>query len=359
MARVRIVTIEGNIGAGKSTLLTALREHINNVVFVKEPVDEWDSIRDEEGVTILKKFYMDPAAYAFSFQMMAFISRLVILKNAVAHAKERSIAENSEILVVSERSLLTDRNVFAAMLRDMGHLEDIDFAIYTRWFSAFASEFDVNDVVYLDVTPETCAQRVQSRARPGEDPISLDYLRQCGEYHARFIGGLVKQNKHVATIKEDMSREEWTQRVLTFLSPINIPVSPPILRRNSIGQSLMHIHRTGSQDNKLMLSASIDLYADRTHIIPSGGREHIGTGTVIEWNSYAISPDHATYLRIGESDSAIPNTKIEKCILDDKTRGVIVVDLTNTGTHPITIDKGTPIAKAVMVHSDPSRSSHV
>ena len=43
-----IVSIEGNIGSGKSTLLANLREHYANdahIVFLKEPVDEWEKIK--------------------------------------------------------------------------------------------------------------------------------------------------------------------------------------------------------------------------------------------------------------------------------------------------------------------------
>jgi deoxyguanosine kinase len=69
-----IVSIEGNIGSGKSTLLAKLREIYENdvnVVFLKEPVDEWEKIKDENGVSILEKFYEDQNKYSFPFQMMA------------------------------------------------------------------------------------------------------------------------------------------------------------------------------------------------------------------------------------------------------------------------------------------------
>ena len=39
-----IVSIEGNIGSGKSTLMKNLKEYYKNnnqVLFLKEPVDEW------------------------------------------------------------------------------------------------------------------------------------------------------------------------------------------------------------------------------------------------------------------------------------------------------------------------------
>ena len=50
-----IISIEGNIGSGKSTLLKNLQDKFQdrNYVFVKEPVDLWEYVTDEEGKTIL------------------------------------------------------------------------------------------------------------------------------------------------------------------------------------------------------------------------------------------------------------------------------------------------------------------
>jgi deoxyadenosine/deoxycytidine kinase len=84
MTEFKLISIDGNIGSGKSTLMANLREHYKdepNVVFLKEPVDEWAAIKDENGITILEKFYEDSEKYAFSFQMMAYISRLKVLKD--------------------------------------------------------------------------------------------------------------------------------------------------------------------------------------------------------------------------------------------------------------------------------------
>ena len=78
-----IISIEGNIGSGKSTLLEQLRTKYKNnkqIVFINEPVDEWDTIKDEDGQTILSKFYKNQSKYAFSFQMMAYICIDVIQK---------------------------------------------------------------------------------------------------------------------------------------------------------------------------------------------------------------------------------------------------------------------------------------
>ena len=73
-----IITVEGNIGSGKSTLLKKLKLFIeqNNTyktasfVFLQEPVDVWNTIKDEDGKSILERFYADQKEFAFSFQMV-------------------------------------------------------------------------------------------------------------------------------------------------------------------------------------------------------------------------------------------------------------------------------------------------
>ena len=72
-----IYSIEGNIGSGKSTLVNMLKieqENNKNIVFMDEPVCIWESIKDKEGTNIIEKFYGNTPKYAFSFQMMAYIS---------------------------------------------------------------------------------------------------------------------------------------------------------------------------------------------------------------------------------------------------------------------------------------------
>jgi thymidylate kinase len=91
-----LVSIEGNIGAGKSTLIESLKTTFaNSVVFVDEPVDEWSTVTDSDGVTILQKYYADQKRYAFAFQMMAFITRAKRLRLA--------LAENPHKIIVTER----------------------------------------------------------------------------------------------------------------------------------------------------------------------------------------------------------------------------------------------------------------
>jgi deoxyadenosine/deoxycytidine kinase len=180
----KIVTVDGNIGSGKSTLLTNLKKYIDvsknsNIIFLKEPVDEWETIKDAAGNTMLKKFYADQERYSFSFQMMAYISRLALLKTA--------IKENPGAIIITERSLYTDKYVFAKMLFESGKIEDVNYQIYLKWFDVFAEECPIHQVIYVKTDPEICHNRITKRSRDGEGGIPLEYLQDCHEYHERML----------------------------------------------------------------------------------------------------------------------------------------------------------------------------
>ena len=183
-----IVSIEGNIGSGKSTLLSSLREHYkdnSNVVFLKEPVDEWEKIKDENGETILKKFYADQEKYSFPFQMMAYVSRLKVLRDTLKTIKNDT--DNKNIVIITERSLYTDKMVFAKMLYDSKKIEHVNYQIYLNWFDTFSDEFPVNKVVYVKTSPDKCYQRIVKRSRTGEENIPLEYLTSCSNYHDNML----------------------------------------------------------------------------------------------------------------------------------------------------------------------------
>ena len=200
--QIQIVSIEGNIGSGKSTLLANLKNHYDKntfIIFLKEPVDEWSKITDENGITILEKFYADQEKYSFSFQMMAYISRLKLLKDVVCQIKasqEKLIKEQHEkdnyfklpkYIIITERSLFTDKMVFAKMLYDTGKIEHVNYQIYSNWFNTFADEFPIHKIIYVKTDHTICHQRVATRHRDGEEHIPIDYLKSCDQYHDNML----------------------------------------------------------------------------------------------------------------------------------------------------------------------------
>lgn len=180
-----ILSIEGNIGVGKSTLLQHLKTcdyGSKKVVFMQEPVDQWAEVKNESGETILSCFYRDPVKYAFPFQIMAFTSRLAAFKRVV---KEHPDCE----LIVCERSLEADRNIFAQMMRDQGTMEPMAYQIYEMIYATTTGDFPAGNIVYLDALPSTCLARIGKRGRAGEEGIELGYLEMCKHYYDRWLSG--------------------------------------------------------------------------------------------------------------------------------------------------------------------------
>jgi len=221
-----IVSIEGNIGSGKSTLLANLRQYYKdniNIVFLKEPVDEWEKIKDANGLTILEKFYADQEKYSFSFQMMAYISRLKVLRDALKTTPKT----NAKTILITERSLYTDKLVFAKMLYDDGKIEDVNYQIYLNWFDAFSEEFPVHKVIYVKTDPENCHNRIIKRSRDGEENISLDYLKNCSLYHDNMFDEFIKKdicsdqlvlNGNIDIYENKSQVKIWIKNIIDFIN---------------------------------------------------------------------------------------------------------------------------------------------
>ena len=196
---VFIYSVEGNIGSGKSTLIRELEKVLTSIsyqsenksngstggtitktpiVYLQEPVNEWSKVTDKNGESILSKFYKDQEKYSFSFQMMAYISRIAALRQA--------IRENPESIIICERSVNTDYNVFAKMLYDDGKIEEVNYTIYKRWFDEFTRDIPITSTIYLKVSPENSHKRVIERNREGES-IPLEYLINCNNYHDKWL----------------------------------------------------------------------------------------------------------------------------------------------------------------------------
>jgi deoxyadenosine/deoxycytidine kinase len=216
-----IISIEGNIGTGKSTIIENLKRHMekdsdSGIVFLKEPVDIWESIRDSEsGETILQKFYADPQKYAFSFQVMAYASRLSMIRAQLN-------AEPRPQVVICERSLEADYNIFAKMLHDEGSIDDVNYQVYKLFYEEFSYNYALDAVIYLDSDAEVCHRRISKRARDGESGIPLDYLAKCKAYHDKWLSEVTIDKLHLntnadATYDGSDIGTEWLERIQQFI----------------------------------------------------------------------------------------------------------------------------------------------
>ena len=208
-----IYSMEGNIGVGKTTFINMVK-HLHKtrkIIVLEEPVDEWLSIKNNKNKTILELFYADQNKYAFSFQMMAYISRIALLK--------QTIRENPQAIIITERSVYTDKHVFAKMLFDEGKIEKVNYEIYNKWFEHFIEDVPISKIIYLRCTPTIAHRRVIKRERPGET-ITLDYLTKCHRYHEEWI-----EHSNVPCMILDANKENtntnvdnWNKELSTFLN---------------------------------------------------------------------------------------------------------------------------------------------
>jgi deoxyadenosine/deoxycytidine kinase len=179
-----IISLDGNIGAGKSTLLAEIRKSIPDLHVVDEPVGQWTALKNGTGKNLLELFYEDKKRWAYTFQNCAILTRLKNIKEAV---EELDTNGKGPQVILTERSVLTDKYVFAQMLRDSGDIDDLEWELYDSWFSIFSKQHQVNGIIYLSTSSTTSKDRIHIRNRQGEDRIQLDYLNALDRQHKQWI----------------------------------------------------------------------------------------------------------------------------------------------------------------------------
>ena len=213
-----ILTIEGNIGAGKSTLITKLIENLRNdinsnrkIIYLQEPVDEWSKIKSKDNLNMLELFYSNSKKYAFAFQMMAFISRMAKLKQAMCN--------NKNSIIICERSIFTDREVFAKMLYEDGLILEEEYQIYNKWFTHFANEIKPSGIIYLKTDPNISDARIKKRNRQEEENINLSYIKDVHNYHEKW---LKKNSYNICTLDGNIENyKAHAEKIENFINIVS------------------------------------------------------------------------------------------------------------------------------------------
>jgi deoxyadenosine/deoxycytidine kinase len=143
----------------------------------------------EKGVNLLSLYYQDPSRWGFTFQVYAFMSRL---------AKWTDYSRLGSGIKISERSLLSDRYIFASIMRDLSLLDESEHAIYTQLYDHLTRTSRIADlagIFYVYCPPETCLQRIKQRSREGEEAIPADYLARIHQKHEEWLNPPQKLEK--------------------------------------------------------------------------------------------------------------------------------------------------------------------
>jgi deoxyadenosine/deoxycytidine kinase len=173
----KMILLEGNIGAGKSTVGRVLKES-GLFDFIEEPVEAW-----QEGFAgnLLDAFYSDMQRWAFTFQITAFVTRAKTWQEVLALTNHRR--------VVLERSIFTDRYVFAINSHRLGGMSDLEWQVYCGLWDFLTSNYCVEPdcILYYRTPAEVCLERMKLRGRHEESGVSLEYLRQLETLHDEWL----------------------------------------------------------------------------------------------------------------------------------------------------------------------------
>ncbi|XP_074141569.1 deoxyguanosine kinase, mitochondrial isoform X2 [Sminthopsis crassicaudata] len=180
---------------------------------------------------LLDMMYQQPSRWSYTFQMFSFLSRL---RSQLAPYPE-SLLQAQEPVQIFERSVYSDRYIFAKNLFENGFLNDVEWAVYQNWHSFLLQEFSKNifqdGFIYLRASPQVCFKRLRQRARAEEKDLELGYLEQLHAQHEDWLihkvtelhfEDLKKAPVLVLDVNEDFSeqatkQEELMTKVSTFV----------------------------------------------------------------------------------------------------------------------------------------------
>ena len=167
MPQIRYIAVDGVIGVGKTSLVHRLHS-------------EWGGRRFlelvEENPFLTGGFYRDMERLAFDTEVFFLLARF---------RQQRELAEALRArdgLVLSDY-LFAKNRIFAQIT-----LSAEDYAIWRRVYEALEPETPRPDlVVYLRSPTERLLDRIQTRSRPFERDITLDYLKRVSAGYGRFF----------------------------------------------------------------------------------------------------------------------------------------------------------------------------
>ncbi|KAL6035263.1 hypothetical protein STEG23_032044 [Scotinomys teguina] len=194
---LRRLSIEGNIAVGKSTFVKLLTNTHPEWQVATEPVATWQNIQaagtQKDSMSkghgnLLEMMYQEPARWSYTFQTVSFMSRLKVQLEPLPGG----LLQAEKPVQVFERSVYSDRYIFAKNLFENGSLSDIEWHIYQDWHSFLLQEFAnrllLHGFIYLQASPQVCLERLLQRAREEEKGIELAYLEQLhGQHEDWFI----------------------------------------------------------------------------------------------------------------------------------------------------------------------------
>lgn len=197
-SQVKRVSIEGNIAVGKSTFAKLLQSACPDWEVVSEPVSKWQNIQSTSKGTdaapqtavsnLLDMMYQDPKRWSYTFQTYSCMSRL---RTQLQPPPARLRNSKGKPVQVYERSVYSDRYIFALNMFELGCINATEWAVYQDWHSLLVEQFghqvELEGIIYLRASPKKCMERLKCRGRSEEKEVKLDYLDKLHVQHEKWL----------------------------------------------------------------------------------------------------------------------------------------------------------------------------
>ncbi|XP_054905056.1 deoxycytidine kinase 2-like [Poeciliopsis prolifica] len=198
-SRVKRVSIEGNIAVGKSTFAKVLQSVSTDWEVVQEPVGKWQNIEIKTSKEIdtspgaivsnlLEMMYQDPQRWSYTFQTYSCVSRM---RTQLQPPPARLLNAKETPVQMYERSVYSDRYIFALNMFELGCINAIEWVTYQDWHSLMVEQLghrvELEGIIYLRASPKMCMERLKSRGRSEEEGVKLEYLETLHRQHEKWL----------------------------------------------------------------------------------------------------------------------------------------------------------------------------
>ena len=200
------IAIAGNIGVGKSTLVEFLSRTYGISPYYEPSEDN----------PYLPDFYRDMKRWAFH-------SQLYFLANKFRIHQE---LDRMPGLVVLDRTIFEDAEVFATALRNMKLIDDRDWATYWAFYKSILDAIRPPDLmIYLRCSMRTLRRRIRMRGREMEQDVPLSYLKRLEKLYDDWIASyrlselLVLETDRLDYLHDFVHRLDVMEKIEGMLPP--------------------------------------------------------------------------------------------------------------------------------------------
>jgi len=189
LKKINHIVISGNIGVGKTTLSEKISKKFNWELQLEEVKDN----------PYLDDFYKSMKDWSFHLQIFFLNSRF----NQI-----QKISESNNV-VIQDRSIYEDYEVFTKTLYDSGVLMEREFNNYKRLYNTILKYINEPDLlIYLrNLNIDKIISNIDKRSRNFEKSIDKEYLKKLNIYYENWI----KKHPQEKILTIDLSEDDFIE----------------------------------------------------------------------------------------------------------------------------------------------------